>query len=469
MMATATKGKKTKGGKAKGGSRGKRVNVTPALKCPFVIDLRRPYSTDASVKLAAIYNKTAAAIEDWKSEVKAHYAGGGKPSDCPEFDAYPTEKSVNGLMMTEAAFDKMLDSDEGCPFPRYNPILIQLASLLNATCLQSSIKQKNPPKNWDEAKYGSWWIEYEEEGETIQEPSGWKFVEKPRGSHANTVEELVTEPETHIITVGSNRYVVGGGTLPTAAIFQMNGFKSGNFRAGDVVRRRMSVANDKRFTDLIFKIEDKPNNGEAYVMKVNGGEVTEVVFLPGQVVTAGYLHKGGKALSCKDIRKLDAAKGTSFKAVKAGELVGKEVTFDDMWPEIQSSDRKAIKAMRERGGRSEEYEAGDTKTKTRTNLGTTARTNFRQSTPFAVRCVQLNVVACTHSLGGGEFAMFVAVDRSSVNHNITVTAEAEEEAAPKATKKKATSKKGKTETTEEAAAPIEADTATEEVTETVDA
>jgi hypothetical protein len=455
----------------------KKQNKTPALQCPYTVDLRFPYPTAASGKLAAQKAAFAEKVVDHKKEVRAHFAGGGKAADVPVLDPKHFI-NPNKLAMTPKQLANL--GDDYMP-PRYNPVLVDLIHEQNATHIRRGLVSKHPkaPKDWDEKVWGPWaeTVEYDD-GTTEEEPSGWFFdTSMPRRTHAETAEKLVEDHAKNILTIGNNRYVVGDGTNVRCAAMLVWATSRGNYRAGDSARKRMSIAGNKDIPDVVFRIEDRANNDGGVTVKADWGDVNEVVFMPGQALTAGFLFDAkGKRLTAKQIRGLaEDAKGIKFKTVSSvmgGPIVGKAITREALWNEIQTIEGKGgIKKLREREGRSENEEVDRTpQNKTITNLKVTCRVSPAEAFPFAFRAAQCDMVPYIVNDDEGDFSMGVVIgDRSNFTHNVGVNEAKSEEAEEAPAPKKPTKKKS-----DDAAPPVEHDTAdeaeaTEEVEETVEA
>ncbi|KKL25016.1 hypothetical protein LCGC14_2409550, partial [marine sediment metagenome] len=390
----------TKKATAKKATAKKGRNATPKFTdCPYVAVITRPHTTESSGKLAARTVEFEEAKTAWTAECRKVFVGGGKKADLPVF---PTGRYVNpntGVVSRAARlayvdeYNAALDAGTKTPadLPRYNPVLVDLVHFMNCRTLRRGVLSLHPkpPKDWDAKEFGDWYHEYEgEDGETVKEASGWFLdYELPRRCHARTAERLIVEPENNILTFGNLRIVCGTGTHEASAAFLVNQTSHGHYRAGDTARKRISLAGHKGVRDLVFKIEDKPNNGGGFTVKGEWADVREMVYLPGQVLTAGYLFDSdGKVLDAKAIRGLDAGtKGLRFKALEE-PIVGKAIPWKRLWAEIQVIDKPGLAAMRKRKGRSEEYEIGGLETRAITDLLVHGkRSDPSEGTPFGLR------------------------------------------------------------------------------------
>jgi hypothetical protein len=470
-------------------------NKTPALTCPVTVDFRTPHSTESSGKLASACAIFADKVTTWKAAVRKHYAEGGKASEVPQLDAKHFPK-VNTGIQSMASYNKDVDrwnDGETVEFyPRYNPVLIDLVHAMNATTIRRGLGSKHPrqPSNWDEKALGPWHLLDDDGEHTI--PSGWCFDKSMRRRcHAKRAEDLVDDPDKNILTFGSNRYVVGDGTIVRCAPMLTWATARGNYRAGDAARKRMSIAGNKDVVDVVFRIEDRANVGGGVMIKGDWDDVKEMVFLPGQALTAGFLFDAkGKRLSAKAIRGLaEDTKGLRFKTVSAelgGPIVGKQIARDKLWAEIQTIEgRGGLQRLREREGRSEAEDVDTTpQNKTMTNLKVTTRVSPNEAFPFGLRAAQCDMVPYILNDQDGEFSMGIVIgDRSNLAHNVGVNEakadaveeveEVEEAPAPKKAKKAKKASKKKDAKPADAAPPVEADTADEteeeEVEETVEA
>lgn len=381
---------------AKSGKDRKPRNPTPKLECPVVVDIRRPYTNESmgriATKLAAFREAKAA----WVALVRKHFKDGGTKKDVPVFD----EKhffETNAGMISRAALNKLAErynAGEDVEIgSTYKPILVEVADEMNAQVLGiSKSDQQKQPSNWDEKEYGPWHLPDEEGKLTVA--SGYRFTDDIRPAHATKAEDLVDDPANNILTIGSNRYVVGDGTQVRCAPLLVWGTRRGNYRAGDQARKSLSLAGNKDIVDLVYKIEDRPNEGGAVIVKGFAARVGEVAFLPGQAMTPGYLYQGDEKLTARDIRKLEKdVKGITFKSIMGQPIVGKIVPWDEIWAEIQSIEgAKGLKKMREREGRSEEDVDSTPQSKSMENNKTTLRADPVEFYPFGFRSAQIATV-----------------------------------------------------------------------------
>ena len=410
----------------------KKRQATPNLECPYFVDLRTPHTTESSGHLAELCGEFNQAYDAWHATVRQHFTDGGARKDVPAFDAANFADPNKGAMTQKqyaALVDEWNAGDGKVQFPpRYNPALVELAHLMNARSLRRGAVKKHSraPKSWDETELGSW-LEMDEDGNNTI-PSGYFFDDAlPRRCHAKRAEDLITDPETNILTIGNNRYAVGDGTGVRSAPFLVWATDRGNYRAGDDARKRLSLSGNKDIVDLVFRIEDRANNGGGVTVKANWKEnIREVVFLPGQAMTAGFLFDGEKRLTASEIRKLDAnAKGIKFKTVRQvldGPIVGKLVSRETLWTEIQSVEGSSgIKKLRERGGRSEDEQRNTPQNKSITNLLVTCRVDPIEAYPFGFRAAQCDMVPYVVHSVDDDFAMGIVIgDRQNQEHNIGV-------------------------------------------------
>ena len=465
--------------KAKRKSSGGR-NPIPDLDCPVIVDMRTPHPTESSCRHATAFNTLQERVTTWKAAYRKHFADGGAAKDCPQFDEkhFP---NVNRGIQTVAAYNKDVDrhnADETVEFyPRYSPVLADLTHLMNAFTLRRGLTSLHPkpPSDYSEKDWGPWNLVDDDGEHTI--PSGWFFDEVlPRRCHARKAESLVEDAEKNILTFGQNRYVVGDGTTVRCAPMLVWATARGNYRAGDSARKRMSIAGNKDVTDIVFRIEDRPNDGDAYVAKANWGEIKAMVFLSGQVLTAGFLFNAkNKRLTAREIRGLDVkTTGLKFKTIRQvldGPIVGKLISRDRLWTEIQNIEGKGgIKKLRDREGRSESEDVDKTpQSRTMTNLKVTTRVTPNEAFPFGVRAAQCDMVPYIVHNSEGEFEMGIVIgDRSNIEYNVGVNdakaEEAGEEVAEAPASKKAKATGGKKKAADDAAPPVEHDTADDKET-----
>ncbi len=437
----------------------------PKLHCDQVVDMRWRLNTEQSGKLALALAAFREKVAEWKK------SGSTEPLDqkhYPDIGNYQlTRKQQEALAAREY-------EGEDVALPTYHPILLDAVTEMGATSIRFSQKQTSPPRNWDEAIHGSWY-ELNEEDERVA-PSGWAFFDKaPRRVHSKKVEAHITDPEKNILTFGHTRYVVGDGTSIRMAPILVSGPLRGNFKAGDTVTKRIALAGNKDAIDMVFRIEDKPNNGGAFILKGKWDfGIKEVPVMPGQALTVGFLFdSNGKRLTAKAIRGLDGdTKGLKFKTVTqvlGGPLHGKWVGQEKVCDELEVVDKENLKKMKERGGRSEDYEANLPRDKSITNRGTTCRVSPHITFCHGFRSAMVDMVPAKRRAadGGWEYTVILG-DRSNSEYSAPDEKEVTEE--KKSPKKKATRKAAaKPAKPVDEAPPVEVDTATEvEVVEEVE-
>ena len=474
---------------------GKKQNFTPGLECPHVGEMILSHTTDSTGALATKATDFLEAKAAWKGDVRKHFADGGTKKDVPTLVAskFPnpntgrqTRKQQEALVET---YNEALDAGSKLPVfpPTYNPVEIDLLHAMNASVLRRGVvsKHSKSPANWDEKRYGSWHLADEDGNFTI--PSGWFFDKKvPRRCHTDNVLTRIDNPDENIITIGKTRYVVGTGGHDGSAVFLVRAHKGGNYGACDEARKRMSLANSKGLANLVFRIEDKANHGGAFRIRAGRKDVEELCFMPGQVLTAGYLSNG-KQMTPDQIRKLAAdAKGIKFEKLPE-PIEGEQIEWkgeDGLWKEIQTiQGKKETTKQKEREGRGEAEDVTP-QGKAIRNANVECRCDPCESYPFGLRSVQLDMVPYVVASGegnidGGHFSMGIVIGaRSNFNYSVGVNEakrdaveeveeEVEEEvpepkkaAKPKAEKekktKKATSKKAVKKQTD-AAPPVEAE------------
>lgn len=417
---------------------GKKVNRTPDLECPVVVDMRTPYLTEASGKIAAHLVKFREAYDEWRKEYRKHVTSGGKKTEAPIFDSKHFFKVRGAVTMAAAAkiAAQLAEGEEVELGPTYNPVLIEAIHAMNASSIYRGRGTKKPSK-WDDAELGEW------------RPGDVLSTKLPRRCHAEKAEDLVENPETDILQVGSSRYVVGDGTLAGCAPMRVWGTERGNYRSLDTARKSLSIAGNKAdVTDVVFRIEDRPNNGDnAVTVKGFSYDIGELVFLPGQAMTPGYLYRGDDRLSAKDIRKLgDDTKGVAFKSLMGDPLVCKAVSWDDNWKGIQEIEgSKGLKVMRERPTRGEE--TASPQDRTWHNAKVTSRVNPSELHPFGLRAAQCGMVPYIVMEPDGDASLGVVIGaRSNWEYNVGVneakanaaeTVDATEEKPKRAAKPKA--------------------------------
>lgn len=464
-MAKGSKGSKGSKGKGKKGEGAVTlVKRHFAENCPHIVDMRFPHlseSTGALAEKLVIFREKKA---EFVAAVRAWLVGGSE-GEMPTFSVKNFPNPNTG-MMSRTAFSKLVDQQEAGEVvefgPTYNPVLVELASEMEAKVVRrgSGENAQKQPKDWDEDAWGRWTL-------TDDKLSGWVIDPNPlRPSHKSAAEELIDGDniEKCIVKVGSHRYIVGNGQQPGSAVMRVYATERGTFRAGDQVRKEMSISGAD-INHIVFRIEDKSNCGGGVEVKGNWGDIQSVVFMPGEVLTAGFLFDGDTQLEAKDIRAIpepapveqeykeesdyqkaclawekkeqEKAKGIKFKTVRQvldKPLVGKATLFDKMWPAIQEIlGSKGLKEMREREGRSDDDELKtNPRKKALDNCRTTCRVAPSALYPHAFRAAQCDMVPyMTHDSDGNLSMGIVIGDRSNEDYNVGVYAAVEYEAEEK--------------------------------------
>jgi hypothetical protein len=417
-------------------AKGTKKNFTPPLECPHVADQFLHHTAQSSGVMATKLTQFVADVADWKAAVRKHYADGGKASDVPKF---PQGKffNPNTGRMTRAARDKLvddyneaLDAEKATPpFPPvYNPVEVDALAAMNCgtRIRRGSPKVYNkPPKEWNEKKHGSWYLMDDDGKRTI--PSGWFFDTSPlRRPHPVDIVSRVDDPDKNVLTINNVRYVVGTDTV--AAPFLVHAHHGGNYGANDKARKEMSTASKKKeIANLVFRIEDKPNEGGAVVIKGDWKDSVEVPFMPGQVLTAGHLlDSNGAELKPGQIRKIvaDETKGNGkrlrFKALSE-PIVCPAIPYlgkDGLWLRVQAiQGRGETKKQREREGRGE-VDNATPRSKSIENARNQHRCDPGELNPFGFKSVALHMVPYLVATGkgsskDGEFSMGIVIGARS--------------------------------------------------------
>ncbi len=480
---------KTKDKKAR-----KQTTPTPKLKCDVVVGFQTPYPSDACGRVATQLVKFEEEFAAWRSGFRAHITEGKSAASAAKFDPRHFMSGIDRMRMSQSAFERLEDKwaeqleadvDSDVVFgSRYSPVVVEVVHAMNCRHIRRGQPSKHPrvPSGWDVKFHGEWMYRDEDGKRTI--PSGYFFDSTmPRKCHATSVEQMVTDPDDNIFTIGNNRYVVGDGTNVRSAAQLVSSQDRGNFLHGDMARKRLSLAGIPGVADVVFRIEDRPNNGDnAFTARGFSSDVGEIVFRLGQVTTPGFLYRGTKRIGAKELRTMDAdTKGLTFKSCMSEPIIGKQVPWDAIWAEIQViAGRGGIAKLRERGGRSEDDVDSSPQDKSLVNANTTCRVEPSQYA-YGFRASQLGMVPVKYCDADGNISMGVVIGaRSNVDYNVGVNDakaeladEADEAPAPaakkaaapkaKVAKKKATAKKtakkkaAKKKDTTIAAPPVDAD------------
>ncbi len=354
-------------------------NNIPPLKHPDVIcDRRRPLPFEVFASWSERLVQLWADIDEWKKQCKKAFAEGKSVKDLPVF---PVSKipNMNAGRWSRVTKEKAVDANNealeagktppGYP-PTYSPVEQEMISAIGCTVLRQGQLPEKPkdwddkkqglwkesagkpggikaPKGWDDKKYGSW-FHLDENGErTI--PSRWVIDSSAqRGCH-QSVDKQVENPSDNIVTLGGVRYVIGAGSKASdAALYQIDCSERGNYGAIWDVRRRLGMAKSKGIANLVWRIEDRPNEGACVKIDMGGGNFN--FFMPGQSATPGYLTNGdGKELTAAQIRKAveEETKGIKFKVLK-DPIVSETITLDDAFPEIKKAYRQSKRENTER-------------------------------------------------------------------------------------------------------------------------
>jgi hypothetical protein len=179
----------------------------------------------------------------------------------------------------------------------YQPPVVQYAKTVNAMAATKSQGKttKTRPSAWNDNKLGKWAL-----------GMGLGDI---RCHHAEDVRKLVVNADENLLKVGRVEYVVG--TSDTSAIHLIHASKTGNFGAIIVCGKAVAADGIKGLDNIVGRINDR-----VVVEKLEDG--SEMVWLPNQLVTWGYLHKGdnSRPMTVTQIRNLPAdSTGIKFRAL----------------------------------------------------------------------------------------------------------------------------------------------------------
>ncbi len=428
----------------------------PPLNCPFVADVRFPWSIEATGEQATLLAKFKVDLAAWRITAKAAIKEGKIPSDFPKSKyVNPNKGRLTGPQYYDVV-DRYNDGEKVVIPPRYNPVEVDLITAMECSHIRRSNRQKSPPSDWNEKSHGSWYHKDDDGKRTIA--SGWVIDKKPpRRCHSDNVLTLIDRPDDcdlnanpNVVTLGDTRYVVGGSKVAESAIFAVRAQRAeSNYgHIADVIKR-MSLANSSGLTNVVFRIEDHPNHGGTVKVALNGGD--EICFMLGQVVTPGYLTNDKGEMTSSAIRKAveTDVSGIKFKALD--EIVGNAIPWSDLWPEISLAEgRPGLTKLRERASLKD---GGTPQEKSITNAHVMMRTSSSEAFPFGFRSVQLGMVPFCVNDSNGDFSMGIVIGcRDSYEHNVSLSEakaadrEAEEVAQKVKTKVKTKSAKTKTKT-----------------------
>lgn len=242
-----------------------------------VVDMRRPWQVDA--------------VKSYATTLAQSMKEGGKAPLPPRNGIL----SATAFEKMENAYDEAVESGSKLPsMPNlYQPPVIDGIKLVNARAAQRS-HAKSKPKEWSDG-LGDW-----EEGFGLGDI---------RSHHAEDARKLVTDPEENVIKVGAWEYVVG--TAEVAAIHLINASKVGSFGAILAEGKKLAAEGIKGLDNLVGRF-----NKDVTVEKLEDG--SEIVWLPNQQVTWGYLVKGDRKMTVAQIRNLEGdASGVKFEALDA--------------------------------------------------------------------------------------------------------------------------------------------------------
>jgi hypothetical protein len=198
---------------------------------------------------------------------------------------------------------------------QHQPVLIAAAKALgmNFAYAGQPARAKRQPSSWP-SDLPSW-----KPGYTIGTAGG-------RSQALKDVRRNVVDPDTHLVQLGSFQYVIGDDKR--SAVFSLHGSKGESTYAFNVyaVKSLAFRGREKDLANLVFQI----NNSVATVPTSGDGTSPgcQVVYLPNQVATAGYLMRDGKTMTYAQIAKAAEAgdaKGIRFKPL-SDPIIGNGVT-----------------------------------------------------------------------------------------------------------------------------------------------
>ncbi len=395
----------------------KRKRLVPVIVSDQFVDFRTP-------RRAADVKVTAEAIHDWNVRMVAwrekcraiSTEGNGKT-----FPACPKAPNPNRGLLTQPQFDKWKETYNAGEeveevFAAYQPVIVQLAADAGMTGVYhgQAAKHKNQPKDWKK-EYGEF-----RPGDFLAGPGCKAQI---RICHARDVRRLVDDRKENVVTIGSREYAVGTGGADGSVVKITCAQSSGTYEAVSVQRMFESTARLPGLANLVAQI----NNSVTTIELVDG---IEVVFLPNQLMTLGYLVENGKPLSPAQVRKIaeEGSKAPKFEPIKENNpaMRGTVIQWSDLWKATQAElGQSGVATLAARKGRS--GKKGDARNKAFVNAGVTLRIHPEAHFCFGIAAMQIHSVpflVCSNDADmktGKGCGHGVAIGyRTNVDLNVTV-------------------------------------------------
>lgn len=373
---------------AKNDSPKMRRNKVPAIKSGKVAQLHRPFTHEATRALAEKLCQFKEDLDSWKHGCRNLIRSG--EAICTDFPEEKIPDINRGRMSLEArqiqvedynaAIDRGENPDAIPVCGGYNPVEREFLNLLRCPTVRVG-RSKVRPENWDDREFGEW--------------SPGLMIDNSVLClcHAKDVTRQVKDCDRNIFTIGNHRYVVGTGGHEGSAAFLISSHTGGNRGNIDNTRKKMALSDADGLSDLVFRIEDG-------ITDVVADEFV-VTFMPGQVLTAGYLYgKDKKIATVSQIRAGDR-KGLRFKKLK--QPIYGTVTCSEQW--------EAIKQIE-----GEDFSEKNTLQ----NSETSCRINPGQLQPFGFRSVALNIIPYKVQDAEGNIEWGIVIgERSAFGYSVT--------------------------------------------------
>lgn len=185
------------------------------------------------------------------------------------------------------------------PINIYQPVVMQHANNVGAIMAYTpDPPAKRRPGKWNDNQLGQW-----EGGE----------LDSPRLHHEQDVKDLIVNPDENVVKVGRlGEFLVGNGE--TSAIHLVHMSKTGGFRN---IHRATKEAGD---TENIKGVDRLVAHINSKIVTMTLEDGSELVWLPGQVLTWGYLHRGNNSqpMTPTQVRGIgEDAEGVTFKALES--------------------------------------------------------------------------------------------------------------------------------------------------------
>lgn len=394
--------------------------LVPQFSSARFVDFRYPRPAAVIKEDAEKFLAWREKLQEWKSACRE------SPDEPPKFPDLNFNPNRGRLTMNQyAKWREAFNAGEAVDevYAIYQPVDVEIASTANCVCILPGQPKLNgkKPKNWLD-EYGEW-----RPGDVLVGPKHLGFQYDVRVLHRRDIGGFLDEADVNLLMIGSRQYVIGNGGVEGSVVNLLHTSDRGNYRALESQRVAQSTCNIKGLAHLVGLVNNK-------IMSIKLADDSEMVWLPNQIVTFGYLlGENGEQISPSQIRKMlsDAASKVKMKfepiPQHSDDYMGLLVPWNDIWKGVQGEmGRKGLEELRERPTRS--GESVSNQEKCLTNSKTLMRVHPSGFYCFNLSAIQTGIIPFYNEDAENNRWEGVAIGfRTNIELNITLRESRREE------------------------------------------